>query len=132
MVQLEQIRDFLILHYKANERGEPFWKRCRDMEIPESLARKLALFRAQARLFRYEDELFSDSSWIAVLLGQGVMPLAYDPLVDTVEQEQVRHSFARMASMMHAAAAAMPRHADYVARHCPAPGAAAQPVAGAA
>nr|MDQ4087301.1 tryptophan 7-halogenase [Pseudomonadota bacterium] len=122
MIQLEQIRDFLILHYKANERTDSqFWIRCREMDIPESLERKIELFHSAGRLFRYEDELFSEASWLAVLLGQGIVPENHDPLVDTVDEAQVRRMFARMREVMRRAAEAMPPHRDYVARHCPAP-----------
>src|SRR3546814_14527331 len=47
----ERIRDFIILHYHANQRTDsPFWTRCREMAIPEPLARKIALFRSQGQL----------------------------------------------------------------------------------
>ena len=123
-IQTEQIRDFLILHYTATERDDsPFWRRCREIELPESLARRIALFRSQGRLFRYEDELFSESSWLAVLLGQGILPQRYDPLADTLPDEDVRQTLSRMKAFIAQAAERMPRHGDYVRRHCPAPAA---------
>ena len=30
----ERVRDFIILHYWANERGGEFWEYCRNMELP--------------------------------------------------------------------------------------------------
>jgi tryptophan halogenase len=121
-IQTEQIRDFLILHYKATEREDSdFWRHCRSMEVPETLVRKMELFRSQGRLFRYEDELFSESSWTAVLLGQNVVPRTHDPLADAVDEGQVRHSLARMREMIRKAAEAMPEHGAFIARHCPSP-----------
>ncbi len=118
-LQLEQVRDFLILHYHATERDDSaFWRRCRTMEIPDSLARKMELFRANGRVFRHEDDLFTETSWLAVMLGQGVEPAAWDPLVETVELDSVRHTLGRMAQVMRTAVEAMPTHADYIARHC--------------
>jgi len=114
-LQTEQIRDFLILHYVATERDDsPFWRRCRAIELPDSLRRKIELFRAQGRLFRHQDELFSESSWLAVLLGQGVIPGRYDPLVDTLPDEDVRGTLARMRRFIAATAEKMPRHAEVV------------------
>jgi tryptophan halogenase len=121
--QMEQVRDFIILHYKATERDDtPFWRRCAAMEIPESLARKIALFRANGRIFRHEDELFSEASWLAVMLGQGVSPVRFDPLVDTLPAEPVRQTLDRMAALMRSTAETMPTHEDWIARHCAAQG----------
>ncbi len=118
-IQWEQIRDFLILHYKANNRvGQPFWERCAAMPIPESLRRKMDLFAGNGRLFRYEDELFSDASWTAVMMGQGLMPTAYDPLADTVDPTQVAHMFGRMADVFEKTAQQMPAHGDYIRQNC--------------
>jgi tryptophan halogenase len=127
MIQLEQVRDFIILHYKATARDDSdFWRSCRDMEVPESLARKIELFRSNGRIFRYDDELFSEASWLAVLLGQGIVPRSYDPLADTVEDEGVRQTLERMAPFIGEAARAMPRHSDYISRHCAADAAPSQ------
>ena len=116
-LQIEQVRDFIILHYKATERDDSdFWRACRDMEVPDSLARKIALFRENGRIFRHEDELFSEASWLAVLLGQGIQPRRYDPLVDTVDEDEVRQTLARMAPFIRQAAEGMPSHSDYLAR----------------
>ncbi|HYE27823.1 MAG TPA: tryptophan 7-halogenase, partial [Allosphingosinicella sp.] len=122
-MQLEQIRDFIILHYKATERDDSdFWRDCRDMPVPESLIRKIELFRENGRIFRHEDELFSEASWLAVLLGQGVQPRRYDPLADTVDSDDVRSTLARMAPFIRKAAEAMPAHSDFIRRHCAAGG----------
>ena len=113
------IRDFIVLHYHANERhGLPLWDYCRNMDIPETLARKLDLFRLKGRLFRYEDELFAEASWHAVLIGQNVMPQGYDPLVDIAPDAEIGRALAQMHAAVQAAAAAMPKHGDLIARHC--------------
>jgi len=118
-IQLEQVRDFIILHYKATERDDcAFWRDCAAMEVPETLARKIALFRAGGRIFRFEDELFSEDSWLAVLIGQGIVPRSYDRLADTVGDSDIRGTLARMAPFIRKAAEAMPAHSDYIARHC--------------
>ncbi len=119
-MQFEQVRDFIILHYVANDRVEPFWQRAAAMDIPDSLRQKIDLFRACGRLFRFEDELFSENSWIAVLLGQGVIPERWDPLVDTIDPGLVRHNLDRLRAVFARAADAMPGHGDFLARTCPA------------
>ncbi|WP_164153279.1 tryptophan 7-halogenase, partial [Stenotrophomonas maltophilia] len=66
-----------------------FWRQCRDMEVPDTLQRKIDLFAANGRIFREDDELFTEESWIQVFLGQGVIPRGYDPLVDIKPEAQV-------------------------------------------
>jgi hypothetical protein len=76
----EDVRDFIILHYHATTRDDSeFWKRCRAMSIPDSLAEKMELFRAKARVFREGFDLFATTSWVAVFLGQHVVPEEYEP-----------------------------------------------------
>jgi tryptophan halogenase len=126
--QWEQIRDFIILHYKAVERDDtPFWADRRAMSIPDSLAAKIELFRGRGRLFRHEDDLFSDHSWIAVLLGQGVIPRGYDPLADTLDEASVRQNLERMQAWVRHVAEGMPSHEAYIAARCAVPRAGAVP-----
>jgi len=96
--------------------------------VPETLARKIALFRNRGRFFRYEDELFAESSWVAVLLGQNVMPAGWDPLADAVDPALVRQRLDRIREVFHRAAEAMPRLEDWIARTCPAPTATDLPI----
>jgi tryptophan halogenase len=120
--QFEQVRDFIILHYKATRRDDTaFWRQVRDMAIPETLARKIDLFRATGRLFRYEDELFSEASWIAVLLGQGVMPQSYEPLADAVDPGLTDRRMDAIARVIRDLAADMPGHEAFIAGYCGAP-----------
>ncbi|MES2987224.1 MAG: tryptophan halogenase family protein [Pseudomonadota bacterium] len=119
--QMEQVRDFIILHYHANERKDgDLWRRVREMEIPETLSRKLDLFRGRGRFFRYDDELFAESSWIAVLLGQGVMPAGWDPLADTIDTAQIRNTLDRIKALFAQTSQSMPRHEEWLARNAPA------------
>ncbi|GHA97766.1 tryptophan halogenase [Algimonas arctica] len=121
--QFDQVRDFIILHYCATERNDsPFWNYCRTMAIPDSLEHKIELFREAGRVFRYEDELFSRPSWIAVMLGQNIVPKVCDPIVATLEQAQVDHSLNSMHRAMADAAEKMPTHAAFIGQYCKANG----------
>lgn len=117
-LEFEGIRDFLILHYHATERNDsPFWDYCRTMEIPEPLARRMALFRGRGRMpLRMPYDLFTDTSWIAVFLGQGVTPQGYEPLIDAHELSAVKSRLEGQKKLIAEAAASMRSHADYVAQ----------------
>jgi tryptophan 7-halogenase len=112
----ERIRDFLILHYHANTRPEPFWRACAAAPLPDELAYKIKHFTAQARLVSPHDELFRNPSWLAVYLGQGVIPRDYDRLADARTVDGAGQ-LARLREMMRAAAATFPTHDDFIARH---------------
>ena len=117
--EYERIRDFVILHYKATYRDDtPFWRDCRDMAVPDTLQRKMDLFRANGRVFREDDELFTEESWIQVFLGQGVIPAGYDPLVDVTPEAEIERFLNDVETVIGKCVAVMPSHADYVARVC--------------
>jgi tryptophan 7-halogenase len=117
--EFERIRDFLVLHYKAVERSDSaFWTHCRNMPIPEALERKLQLFSANGRIVRHNDELFTEVGWLQVLLGQGVRPAGHHPLADQLTAGQLAEFMNMIKSVIDHEVAAMPSHAEFVARHC--------------
>lgn len=116
--EYERIRDFLILHYKATDRRDSeLWRYCAQMDIPDTLAYKIAQFREHGVLSADDGELFSNASWLAVYLGQGIAPqkapamTGHRPAVPAAERlEDVRRAIGD-------AATTMPHHEDYVARY---------------
>ncbi len=109
----ERIRDFLVLHYVANDRqGEPFWDHCRQIDRPDTLAEKIALFEESGLFVREEEELFLDDSWGQVMLGQGVVPRGYSPLADNVPGDDIGPFLASIAKAAGVKADAMPTHAE--------------------
>lgn len=82
------LRDFEILHYRLNRRfDEAHWDAIRDVPPPETLARKLDLFAARGDVPLYDDETFQARSWMASMLGHGLMPESYDPRIDSIPEE---------------------------------------------
>lgn len=119
-LSFEQVRDFLILHYYLNERvGDEFWDYCRNMHLPDSLTHKLELLKQAGRFFRYEEDLFSIDSWLAVGIGQNLYPATIDPIVAALPVEEVQHSLDTMRSSIRAASAKMPSHQQYLEKYCP-------------
>ena len=115
-VEWARVRDFIVLHYFANGReGDPFWDECRHMELPATLAEKIALFRESGLFIREEDELFLDDSWGQVMIGQNIMPQSWSPLADNVPGEDIGLFLESLANSYRVKAATLPTHRDFVA-----------------
>ena len=119
--EYEHTRDFIILHYKATTRDDSaYWRHCRAMAVPDTLASRMALWQERARVIADRGELFTPDSWIAVLAGQGPAPRAVDPLAAALPIEESGRFLAHLREVIAKTAAAMPPHADFIAQHCPA------------
>jgi len=117
--EFERIRDFLILHYYATQRDDtPFWNYCRTMSIPAPLDNTIRLFRDSGRFFRDAEELFALTSWVQVLLGQRIEPRSYHPVVDLLPDKELEEFVASVKNVIAACVAAMPMHAQFIARYC--------------
>ncbi len=117
--EMQRIRDFLILHYKATERTDTeFWNYCRTMSIPATLQHKIDLFLNNGRVFREASEMFSEISWVEVMLGQRMMPRSYHPLVDALDKQKIVDFLGSVEHTMKRCVEAMPTHAEFVTQHC--------------
>jgi tryptophan halogenase len=117
--EYERIRDFLILHYHLGTRDDAeIWRYCRSMEVPESLKRKIALFRHSGIIEEYKDGLFTPPSWISVLLGQGLTPDHYHPAADGQPEDALISDLELLRTDIRDRAEEMPGHERFVARYC--------------
>ena len=117
--EFERVRDFIILHYHLTQRDDsPFWNRCRTMPVPETLTRKIDLYRSRGRLFRECNELFSEVAWLQVLHGQGMRATGYHPLVDAHSAADVEELLGNVKGVIDKCVAVMPDHAAFIAEHC--------------
>jgi tryptophan halogenase len=115
----EDVRDFIVLHYKATRRNDSdFWNYCRTMDIPDKLATKLELWRSKGRLFRDGQELFGAPSWVALLLGQGIVPEGQEPTVAAVDPAVAADTLDKMHLSYRRMAEQMPTHAEFIAQAC--------------
>jgi tryptophan halogenase len=114
--EFDRCRDFIVLHYCATERTDsPLWQHCKTMPIPDSLAERMELYRSTGRVFQQRHELFSDLSWFFVMDGMGLTPRGYNPLVDTVDFEQVKRIMSELRDKTAAAVAVAPSHDSFFA-----------------
>ena len=117
--EYEIVREFIVLHYKAGERDDSeFWNYCRNMDVPERLAEKIRVFEAYGRTFRENDELFNDTSWFAVMIGQLMKARTYDPVADIMPLDETRRRLKHIADAVHNSAEYMPSHKEFIVQNC--------------
>jgi tryptophan halogenase len=117
--EYEKIRDFLILHFKATRRSDTaYWDYLRQMPIPDYLADKIAVFESHGRVFRENEELFNDTSWFAVMVGQGLAPRGHDPMADVMSDDDLRAKMHDIHAVIAKSAEVMPDHMAFIAANC--------------
>jgi tryptophan 7-halogenase len=103
-----------VLHYYLTEREDtPLWRYCRAMQIPDTLAERIELYRRTGRIRMRTGELFSDLSWFYIFEGMGVTPESYDPLMDVVKEAQLRDILAKLATATATVVGPAPSHDSY-------------------
>jgi hypothetical protein len=117
--EYERVRDFVILHYKVNQRTDSeFWKMCAAMPVPATLQYKLDLFKSRGRVVRTDNELFAEVGWLQVMYGQNLLPDGYNPLVDLQNEAETMEYLDSVSAVIQACVGVMPDHAAYIARFC--------------
>ncbi len=121
-VETDNVRDFIILHYHVTERTDsPFWRQCRMMEIPDSLRHRIELFRQGGRVFKTSEELFGETSWLQVMLGQGLVPEQHHPAVNSMGNEELRDFLEGIRDEVGNAVDRLPDHQRFIDDYCKAP-----------
>jgi len=116
--EFDSVRDFLILHFHATERNDtPYWDQLRTMAVPDTLLERLRIYRATGRVFRESDELFTKTSWLAVMDGQGPAVEGCEPLAEGLPLDQVEARLARIAAATAQAVQRMPSQAEFIRAH---------------
>ena len=117
--EFEHIRDFIVRHYPLTERDDtPFWRHCRSMEIPATLAHRIRLFRETGRVFRVPNELFAENSWIQVMLGQGIVPAQHHPVANLMSDAELSAFLDKIKAGVDQTVAQLPAHQAYVEQYC--------------
>lgn len=116
--EAERIRDFIVLHYTVNQRhGDPFWDELRKMTLPTTLQHRIDMFSETARVFKPQEDVFSENSWVQVLLGQGVMPRRYHNIADALSREQLQQFLEQAKAHTDQLVARLPNHGEFVRRY---------------
>ncbi|MYE52456.1 MAG: tryptophan 7-halogenase [Gammaproteobacteria bacterium] len=117
--EIDNVRDFIVLHYHVTERTDtPFWRHCRGMDIPDSLRHRIELFKQAGRVFKVPTELFGENSWIQVMLGQGLTPEQYHPIVNMMSEDELRQFLTGIHGATDSFVSQLPEHQRFIDHYC--------------
>jgi tryptophan halogenase len=117
--EIINIRDFIILHYHVTNRTDtPFWRFCRSMDIPDSLRHRIELFKQTGRVFQVPTELFGENSWTQVMLGQGLTPEQYHPIVNMMDDTELESFLSSIDQSVKSKVSQLPKHLDFINYYC--------------
>jgi tryptophan halogenase len=114
----ERIRDFQCAFYALAPFSGDFWHRAREQPVPQTVAHKIALFRARGEVATMEDETFFAESWRALFVGLGVTPDSGSPAVDRISLSRLNHEFRRMLEFIKSKVLEQPTHDRYLDSLC--------------
>jgi len=115
--EAQRARDFVQLHYVASRRPKnDFWRAAAAVDLPDSLAHTLRLFRERGRLPLHEEETFTRNSWAAVLLGQGIIPRRSDPIIDAIPADQADRAMSQLRERISEIVPTLPTQGAYLRR----------------
>ena len=119
LYEYNDVKDFLIAHYKVTEREDTeFWRYVKHMSIPDSLQDKLDTFRLRGEIIVRHTELFKETSWFSVLMGQGFTPDSYHTIADAISDDELRLRLTKIRTGIQNRLNTMPKHADFIRDNC--------------
>lgn len=117
--EFERIRDFIILHYHANQRTDSqFWIDRRKMSVPAELTRKMDLFRDSGQIHRDAEELFTEVAWLQLMTGQHIIPNRYHPMADQITEQQLDQFLGTFRQVTGKAVNDLSTHREFINRNC--------------
>jgi tryptophan halogenase len=114
----ERIRDFQCAFYALSSVEGNFWQQARQLAVPETLAHKIATFRARGDIAPMEDETFSPESWQAIFTGLGLVPDSWPPAIDKISSNRVDQEFRRILEFIQQKVLEQPTHDKYLESLC--------------
>lgn len=117
--EIDNIRDFIVLHYHVtNRQDSAFWRHCSTMRIPDSLQHRIDLFRETGRVFKVPTELFGENSWVQVMIGQGLVPRDFHPIVNMMTKTELASFMQTIDQNVQGLVTQLPSHSEFIRHYC--------------
>ena len=115
----QRVRDFLLLHYVATKRDDSeMWRYFSNMALPESLQDKIDAWQQRGHIIKYEIGAFHPPSWVAVMIGQNLLPENYDRRVDMMSLSKLQTLAHSLKTDVMTAAQNTTNHEDFLRDFC--------------
>jgi len=119
---LEAVRDFVIMHYKLTQRNDTdYWDAYRNMDIPEDLAHRLAIFQKNGYASDDDAGLFHVTSWVQVMMGQGLDPEQHHGASRVLPAAGLKEQLEIVKKSVDTNLNKLPSHQDFIKKYCPSP-----------
>ena len=103
--EVASARDYQILRYALAGRSKgPFWENVGQVKSPDSLQRRIDLFKAHGRFTRVDHELLSQANWVSSFVNLGSWPSSYDPLADMIDEQRMKKELSQFKDNVQRAA----------------------------
>lgn len=114
--EADALRDFTLAHWLCSARKEPLWQQVRAASVPERLAARMELFKANGRIQVFDHETFEESDWAALFLGSNWLPDDLEAQVALRVAKVTSAEAGLIADQVRGLAESMPPHLVYL-RH---------------
>lgn len=112
------ILDFIAMHYVVTQRRDSeFWQHCQQMERPDSLKHKLALFQDTGRVFLDDGDIFRVDSWTQVMLGQRLEPKRYHPVGHEMSEAEFQRFMGGLHNQVDTMTQSLPLHHQFLQQY---------------
>lgn len=118
-IEMERIRDFILLHYKLSQRDDSeFWRYIQTIQLPETLDQKIKLFKRRGHLIKFEGESFEDPSWLSMYTGFGITPDVEDIKLEQLPMADIEMQVQKIEQVVGEATEHSLSHAAFIAKFC--------------
>ena len=69
-------------------------------------------------VFEAEKDIFRENSWVQVMLGQGIEPQSYHPIVDMMDEKELRQFMQFQRQKVEQMVNQLPTHQEFINRYC--------------
>ena len=76
------------------------------------------MFKQTGRVFQEAGDVFAENNWVQVMLGQGLRPEQYHPIVDSMSAAELSNFLKGLTGNVDHIVNQLPSHTDFISSYC--------------